>query len=116
MLDLIGSLAAIEGPSRLIVDTAVYFGVLVIVAMALNFQYGNAGVPNMGCAVQVIVGGFTVSAITTRMAFWIVQQAGVKLLPYASDYDWVYNYFININVLTNGFLRDKPFLCISLLL
>src|SRR3990170_8723197 len=116
MLDLIGSLAAIEGPSRLLVDIAVYFGVLVIVAMALNFQYGNAGVPNMGCAVQVIVGGFTVSAITTRLAFWLVQLAGVKLLPYASDYDWVYNNFINVGVLTNGYLKDSPFLGVSLLL
>jgi len=75
-MDLIGSLAAVSGQARLIVDIAMYFGLFVIVAMALNFQYGNAGVPNMGCAVQVIVGGFTVSAITTRLTFWIVQQAG----------------------------------------
>jgi branched-chain amino acid transport system permease protein len=93
-----------------------YFGLFVIVAMALNFQYGNAGVPNMGCAVQVIVGGFTVSAITTRLTFWIVQQAGVQLLPYRSNFDWVYNNFPNISVHTNGFIKDHPMLCISLLL
>jgi len=116
LMDLIGSLAAVSGQARLIVDIAMYFGLFVIVAMALNFQYGNAGVPNMGCAVQVIVGGFTVSAITTRLTFWIVQQAGVQLLPYRSNYDWVYNNFPNISVHTNGFLKDQPMLCISLLL
>lgn len=116
MIDLIGSLAAVSGQARLIVDIAMYFGLFVIVAMALNFQYGNAGVPNMGCAVQVIVGGFTVSAITTRLTFWIVQQAGVQLLPYRSNFDWVYNNFPNISVHTNGFIKDHPMLCISLLL
>lgn len=70
----------------------------------------------MGCAVQVIVGGFTVSAITTRLTFWIVELAGVQLLPYRSDYDWVYNNFRNVSVLTNGYLKEHPMLCISLLL
>jgi branched-chain amino acid transport system permease protein len=108
--------AAISGQSRLIVDIAMYFGLFVIVAMALNFQYGNAGVPNMGCAVQVIVGGFTVSGISTRLTFWIVEMAGVQLLPYASDYDWVYNNNQNVRVLVNGYLDEHPLLCISILL
>lgn len=116
MFELIGSLAAVSGVSRLIVDIAMYFGLFVIVAMALNFQYGNAGVPNMGCAVQVIVGGFTVSAITTRLIFVLVKQAGVQLLPYASDYDWVYNNQINVSVLTNGYLKTHAFLGITMLL
>lgn len=116
MIDLLGSFVAVSGQARLIVDIAMYFGLFVIVAMALNFQYGNAGVPNMGCAVQVIVGGFTVSALTTRLTFWIVQQAGVELLPYYNNFDWVYNNFPNISVHTNPFLKDNPMLCISLLL
>lgn len=116
MLDLIGSLAAVSGQARLIVDIAMFFGLFLIVAMSVNFQYGNAGVPNMGCAVQVIVGGFTVSMITTRLTFWIVQVAGVELLPYATDYDWVYNNFRNVSVLTNGYLENNPLLCLVLLL
>lgn len=116
MIDLLGSFVAVSGTARLIVDIAMYFGLFVIVAMALNFQYGNAGVPNMGCAVQVIVGGFTVSALTTRLTFWIVQQAGVELLPYYNNFDWVYNNFPNISVHTNPFLKDNPMLCVSLLL
>lgn len=116
MLDLISSLTAIEGSSRIIVDIAMYFGLFVIVAMALNFQYGNAGVPNMGCAVQVIAGGFTVSAIAMRLTFMLVQMAGVELLPYYNDFGWLYNNQINVSVLTNGYLKDHPLLCISLLL
>lgn len=93
-----------------------YFGAFVIVAMALNFQYGNAGVPNMGCAVQVIAGGFTVSAITTRVTFMIVKAAGLPLMPYASDYDWVYNNPHNVAVVTNPFIETHTMLGISLLL
>ena len=93
-----------------------YFGAFVIVAMALNFQYGNAGVPNMGCAVQVIAGGFTVSAITTRVTFMIVKAAGEQLMPYASDYDWVYNNPHNVAVVTNPFLETHTMLGVSLLL
>ncbi len=116
MLDLLNNLVAVSGSARLIVDIAMYFGLFVIVAMALNFQYGNAGVPNMGCAVQVIVGGFTVSALTTRLTFWIVGQAGVEFLPYSSNYDWVYNNFRNVSVLANGYLKENAMLCITLLL
>ncbi len=116
MLDLIGNLVAVSGSQRLIVDIAMYFGLFVIVAMALNFQYGNAGVPNMGCAVQVIVGGFTVSAISMRVTFMIVKAAGVELLPFSSNYDWAYNNMRNVNVLTNEYLKGQPLLCISLIL
>lgn len=116
MINLLSNLIAVTGSARLIVDIAMYFGLFVIVAMALNFQYGNAGVPNMGCAVQVIVGGFTVSAITTRLTFWICAQAGVEMLPYSSNYDWVYNNFSNVSVLANGYLKEHPMLCISLML
>ncbi|HUS79505.1 MAG TPA: branched-chain amino acid ABC transporter permease [Patescibacteria group bacterium] len=117
MMNVIGNLAwAVQGNARLIVDIAMFFGLLVIVAMAINFQYGNAGIPNMGCAVQVIAGGITVSAVTTRVTFWVVQTAGVELLPYATDFDWVYNNQVNISVLTNGYLKNNATLCIALLL
>jgi branched-chain amino acid transport system permease protein len=92
-----------------------YFGMFVIVAMALNFQYGNAGIPNMGCAVQVIMGGFTVSALTTRLIFIVMEGAGVQLRTWASDYDWVYNNFYNVD-LTNKYIASKPLLGISMLL
>jgi branched-chain amino acid transport system permease protein len=90
-LGLLTSGVAVEGIARLIVDIAMYFGLFVIVAMALNFQYGNAGIPNMGCAVQVITGGFTVSALTVRLMFTMIEGAGIELIPWATDFDWVYN-------------------------
>jgi branched-chain amino acid transport system permease protein len=95
-LGLLTSGVAVEGVSRLIVDIAMYFGLFVIVAMALNFQYGNAGIPNMGCAVQVITGGFTVSAFTVRLMFTMIEGAGVELMPWAEDFDWVYNNPANV--------------------
>ncbi len=114
-LGLLTSGVAVSGTARLIVDIAMYFGLFVIVAMALNFQYGNAGIPNMGCAVQVIVGGFTVSALTTRLIFSMAKSAGVELRPWADDFDWVYNNPFNVDV-TNTFIKDKPMFGISMLL
>jgi branched-chain amino acid transport system permease protein len=112
---LTSNVSAITGTNRLIVDIAMYFGLFVIVAMALNFQYGNAGIPNMGCAVQVIMGGFTVSALTTRLIFIVVAGAGVQLRTWATDYDWVYNNYYNVDIV-NDFLATKPVLGISMLL
>jgi len=114
-LGLLTSGVAVSGTARLIVDIAMYFGLFVIVAMALNFQYGNAGIPNMGCAVQVIVGGFTVSALTNRLIFSMAKSAGVELRPWADDFDWVYNNPFNVDV-TNTFIIDKPMFGISMLL
>jgi branched-chain amino acid transport system permease protein len=113
---LIPNQIAITGIYRIVVDIAMYFGLFLIVAMALNFQYGNAGIPNMGCAVQVIIGGFTISAITTRVTFIIIQKAGIELLPYSSSFDWVYNNNINVREITNEFLKNHPFLSISLII
>jgi branched-chain amino acid transport system permease protein len=97
---------AIEGTNRLIVDIAMFFGLLVIVAMALNFQYGNAGIPNMGCAVQVIIGAFSVSAIILRVMFTVVASAGVPLQDWTSDYNWVYTSPANTAIM-NEFIKNN---------
>lgn len=114
-LGLLTSGVAVEGTARLIVDIAMYFGLFVIVAMALNFQYGNAGIPNMGCAVQVIVGGFTVSAITTRLIFTMVEAAGIELMPWANDFDWTYNNPANVRM-ANGYIGSNALFGWSMLL
>ena len=117
MFDIISSMVSstIATNWRVIIDVAMYFGLFVIVAMSLNFQYGNAGIPNMGCAVQVIVGGFAVSYFTTRLTFFLVGMSGLKLMPYETNYDWIYNNPFNINMI-NNFIKDKPFFGIGLLI
>ena len=110
----LGALVAVEY-TRIIIDIAMFFGLFVIVAMALNFQYGNAGVPNMGCAVSASIGGYVVSAIITRLLFWIGAQDGVNILPYASDYDWVYNNQVNTYAL-NDYLAEHALLGASIFL
>ena len=114
-LGLLTSGVAVEGTARLIVDIAMYFGLFVIVAMALNFQYGNAGIPNMGCAVQVITGGFTVSALTMRLMFTMIEGAGVELQPWATDFDWTYNNPANVRI-ANEFIETNSMFGWSMLL
>lgn len=97
---------AIEGTNRLVVDIAMFFGLLVIVAMALNFQYGNAGIPNMGCAVQVIIGAFTVSAIVMRIMFTVISSAGVPLDDWNDPFKWIYSNPKNVG-LANKFFETN---------
>jgi branched-chain amino acid transport system permease protein len=97
---------------RVIVDLAMFFGLYVITAIALNFQYGNAGVPNMGCAVSVSIGGFTVSMIVTRIVFWMGEQVGIAILPHTSNYDWIYNNQLNVSMM-NDFLQKNTFLSVA---
>ncbi len=108
-LGLLTSGVAVEGMARLIVDIAMYFGLFVIVAMALNFQYGNAGIPNMGCAVQVITGGFFTSAITVRLMFTIVEGAGLELQTWATDFDWTYNNPANVAIVNDYITTHSTF-------
>ncbi len=115
MLNMMGPMVCAVS-SRLIIDIAMYFGIFVIVAMALNFQYGNAGIPNMGCAVQVIVGGFAASTFTLRTALWLAEQSGEAIKSYASDYDWVYNNPYNVQYVLKDFLMERPLVGISLFL
>ncbi len=105
----------ITGTNRLIVDIAMSFGLLLIVAMALNFQYGNAGIPNMGCAVQVIIGAFTVSAIIVRIDFMIASAAGIKLKDWNDPFIWIYSNPVNVEA-TNNLFKNNAVLSIGILL
>lgn len=106
---------AIEGTNRLVVDIAMFFGLLVIVAMALNFQYGNAGIPNMGCAVQVIIGAFTVSAIVMRIMFTVIAASGVPLDDWNDPFKWIYSNPKNVG-LANTFLQNNALTAIGFFL
>jgi len=110
-MSVIGALAGLAEQTRFMVDTAIYFGFVSIVALSLGFMYRRAGVPFLGCSVPVMVGGLTVSAVATRLVFAAAGAAGVELLPYASDSDWVYNNEQNVG-LVNEFLGSRPLLCL----
>ena len=80
MIGLLGSMSAVAY-QRTIIDIEMMFGLFFIVTMTLNFQYGNAGVSNMACALSASVGGYVVSACARRLIFWIGMQAGLDILP-----------------------------------
>jgi len=95
---------------RFIIEVAMYFGLYVIISMALNFQYGNAGIPNMGCAVSVAIGGYVVSGIILKIMFWIGQNFGIYIAP-----DWVYDNPSNVEKM-DFFFRDHFPLSIAIFL
>lgn len=95
---------------RFIIEVAMYFGLYVIISMALNFQYGNAGIPNMGCAVSVAIGGYVASGIVLRIMFWIGQKSGIFIAP-----DWVYDNPSNVEKM-DLFFRDHLPLSLAIFL
>lgn len=104
------------GYQRVFIDTAMLFGLFFIVAMALNFQYGNAGVPNMGCELSASIGGYVVSAVVTRIVYWIGAQAGLGILPLVSEGDWIkHNDSVNAELMTD-YIRAHAFLGITMFL
>ena len=114
MIGLLGSMSAVAY-QRTIIDLAMMFGLFFIVTMALNFQYGNAGVPNMACALSASVGGYVVSAIVTRLIFWVGMQAGLGILPWASNRAWMRNNCVNVDMM-NDYLQSHAFLGIAMFL
>ena len=111
MIEIAASTAVVY--QRIVIDIAMYFGLFVIVAMALNFQYGNAGVPNMGCAVSASIGGYTVSALISRIIYWVGTNANIGMKPYATDYDWNYNNQFN-TYLMNDYIAEHALFGMSM--
>ena len=91
-----------------LINIAVFFGHYVIIAAALNFQFGNAGIPNMSSNVSVAIGSYTVSSVVLRVSIWIASRAG---LIFGSN--WVYDNPRNVSTL-NAFFIEKPLLSVSL--
>jgi branched-chain amino acid transport system permease protein len=92
----------------LLINAAVFFGHYVIIAAALNFQFGNGGIPNMGSNVSVAIGSYTVSSVVLRVTMWVASQAG---LVFGSN--WVYDNPTNVSLMNKYFI-DKPLLSISI--
>lgn len=76
---------------------------------------GHAGIPAFVNRIPVLLGAFTVSAVSTRLVFAVAASAGVKLLDWGSEQGWIYNSQENTR-LVNEFLAENPALCIGLIL
>lgn len=93
-----------------LMNSAIFFGQYLIIAAALNFQYGNAGIPNMSNNLSVACGAYVTSSLVIRISMFIVGMAGVTFRP-----DWVFDNPYNVSAIT-VFLRTHPLLGISLFL
>jgi branched-chain amino acid transport system permease protein len=94
----------------IMINTAIFFGHYVIISSALNFQFGNGGIPNMSSNVSVAVGAYTVSAIVIRLCMWMGRGAGLVF-----GADWVYDNPTNMRMLTDLF-QAKPLLSLGMFL
>jgi branched-chain amino acid transport system permease protein len=88
---------------------------MLIVAFATEHMLGFARIPAFVNRIPVLIGAFTVSALSMRLIFAVAASAGVELLDYGSEQGWIYNNMENVR-LVNEFLAGNPMLCIGLIL
>jgi branched-chain amino acid transport system permease protein len=93
-----------------LINSAVFFGHYVIIAGALNLQFGNAGIPNMSSNISVAIGAYTVSSVVLRASMWVTSRAGLVLKP-----DWVFDNPYNVNLMS-AYFKNQPLLSISFVL
>jgi len=91
-----------------VIHFSIYFGQYFIVATTLNFQYGNAGIPNMSINLSVACGAYVITSIVTRICMWLLGMVGV-----AFKQNWVYDNPYNVSVISD-FLETRPLLGFSL--
>ncbi len=97
-----------------LVDFLVHFGLMLVVALGMNWVWGWAGLPFLGSSVPVLVGGFTVSAVTSRLVYFLASTAGAGLLPWGEE-GWMYNSEFNSG-LAEQWLVGRPLLSVALIL
>jgi len=105
---ILSVLAMLQPIQIVLINIAVFFGHYVIIAAALNFQFGNAGIPNMSSNVSVAIGSFTVSSIVLRVSMWIAGKAGLVF-----GGNWVYDNPSNVSLL-NSYYVHKPILSVAI--
>lgn len=108
------AVVAASDAAGVIINVVFLLGIMLIMALAFNHVLGYAGVPFLGNRIPVIIGAFTVSAVTLRLTYLIVSWAGVGLLDYGSQMGWIYNNPGNV-ALVNDFLAGNPALGLGLL-
>jgi branched-chain amino acid transport system permease protein len=109
------SVIAASDPAGIIINIIVWFGLMLIVALAFNHVFGSAGLPALSNRIPILIGAYTVSAVSLRVIFAVVAYSGVRLLPYNDDMGWIYNNPANV-ALVNDFLADNPALGVGLLI
>jgi len=113
-MSLLGPITAAEF-QRYVIDSALYFGIIFIVTLSLNYQYGNAGIPNIACPVSAAIGAYTVSAIVTRIIFWVGTCVGLEILPLMNGTRWAqHNNYVNVEVM-NEYIRTHAAFGIAML-
>jgi branched-chain amino acid transport system permease protein len=90
-------------------------GLVTIVALAFDHMLNHAGVPAFVNRIPVMLGAFTVSAVSMRLVFAVATSAGVELLDWGEMQGWIYNNKENTQFI-NSFLVDNPVLCVGLIL
>lgn len=101
--------------SDFVLAMIVYFILLLVATQGMSLIVSYGRLHYLGFSVPVLAGGFTVSAVTSRLAYLAAEVGGVVLEPWSSAGAWVDNSEVNTG-LVSGFLASRPLLCFGLVL
>ncbi|MEM3833301.1 MAG: branched-chain amino acid ABC transporter permease [Thermoprotei archaeon] len=62
----------VEAVSLFLLDLLAIFAIYLILNLGLNIEYGFTGIPNFGTVFWVAAGAFTVGALSTNLAAWML--------------------------------------------
>jgi ABC-type branched-subunit amino acid transport system permease subunit len=92
-----------------------YFFMILTVAQGMALIIGYGRLHYLGFSVPMLVGGLSVSALTSRLAYFLSEMGGVSLLPWVSADTWIENSQANAE-LVSAFLGNSPLIGAGLVL
>ena len=101
--------------SEFLLVVGVYFFLMLLVAQGISLIVGYGRLHFLGYSIPFLVGGFTVSSFTCRLAYFVAEVNGVSLFPWHSQISWVNNSQVNAEVV-NEFFVSQPIWAVGLIL
>lgn len=88
-------------PLLFILDLGVLYSIYAILAISVEIEYGELGIPNFAKSAMYAVGAFSVGALSTRLGVWLL---GIKWEGEFKTTSWVYATIVSEKVATSPLL------------
>jgi ABC-type branched-subunit amino acid transport system permease subunit len=93
-------------------DFFLSYGLFLIVSLSIHWLWGWAEIPFLGTSVPLMAGGFVISSITARLAYFLARSSGMAIQPWGGA-GWLENSEINAS-LAGEWLASNPAVSIGL--
>ncbi|MGC9107653.1 MAG: branched-chain amino acid ABC transporter permease [Infirmifilum sp.] len=84
-----------------LLDLGVLYSIYAILAISVEIEYGELGIPNFAKSAMYALGAYSVGALATRIGVWLM---GVTWQGEFKNTSWVYATLVSSNISTNPLL------------